>query len=69
MVRNLCQLALLFSVQDHKQGVCHFIFYLQINCLYKNSSPFSGKAARVFRLLASKAAMSRQHMPYLGNRP
>jgi hypothetical protein len=63
MVRNLCQLALLFSVQDHKQGVCHFIFYLYFNDLYKFIDPGSGKAANAFRLLASKAAILLWRLP------
>jgi hypothetical protein len=54
MVRNLCQLALLFSVQDHKQSLCHFIFYIYINYLVVIITDKSGKAANDFRLLASR---------------
>jgi hypothetical protein len=54
MVRNLCQVALLFSVQDHKQSLCHFIFYLFISNLSCKSGDISGKAASVFRLRTSK---------------
>jgi len=54
MVRNLCRLVLLLSVQDHKQCLCHIIFYLFINSLIDKYSAQSGKAASAFRLWASK---------------
>jgi hypothetical protein len=54
MVRNLCRLVLLLSVQDHKQCLCHIIFYLFINNLIDKNHNISGKAASSFRLWASK---------------
>jgi hypothetical protein len=67
MVRNLCQLALLFSVQDHKQSLCHFTFYLYFNDLCINRRLISSKAAKAFRLLANKAASAGQRLPHPGN--
>jgi hypothetical protein len=45
---------LLFSVQDHKQCLCHIIFCLFIKYLTNKGSNRSGKAASVFRLWASQ---------------
>jgi hypothetical protein len=63
MVRNLCRLALLFSVQDHKQSLCHFIFYLLINHLAKKTGSWRGKAASAFRLCGRRAANLRGLLP------
>jgi hypothetical protein len=50
MVRNLCRLPLLFSVANHKQSLCHFIFYIYFNGLWSLSVYEKAKAAKAFRL-------------------
>jgi hypothetical protein len=68
MVRNLCRLPLLFSVQDHKQCLCHIIFYLFINGLIYKYGNRSGKAASAFRLWASKRQAGSAYCRSPGNR-
>jgi hypothetical protein len=53
MVRNLCRLPLLFSVANHKQSLCHFIFYLYFNDLCNLSVAGKAKAASAFRFQAA----------------